>query len=262
MGDILQKIVESKRVELASTEFADIESRARGCCRPILSMRESLANSKSGIIAEFKRRSPSKGWINEAAEAAIIPLGYYNAGASACSVLTNREYFGGTLQDLIDARKAAPNLPILRKEFIIDERQIYEARVAGADAILLIASCLTPERCAELSAVAKSVGLEILLELHSHAELAHINPMVDMVGVNNRNLGSFHTDIQNSVELYSVIREAAREDMVLVSESGLSKPSTILELRELGYRGFLMGESFMKESDPAESLHKLIEELC
>ncbi len=262
MKDVLQKIVESKRIELTTTNFAGIRTKAEDCSRKILSMSGSIASSKSGIIAEFKRRSPSKGWIIEAGEASVIPLGYFNAGAAACSVLTNTEYFGGSLQDLITARNSAPELPILRKEFIIDERQIYEARVAGADAILLIASCLSVEQCAELSAVAKSVGLEILLELHNLAEIAHINPLVDMVGVNNRNLGSFHTDIQNSIDLYSSIREAVGEERVLVSESGLSKPSTILELRELGYRGFLMGESFMKEANPAESLGQLISELC
>ncbi len=262
MKDVLQKIVESKRLELLTTDFTDIESKARECSRPILSMSGALAASRSGIIAEFKRRSPSKGWINEGAEAAKIPLGYFNAGASACSVLTNTEYFGGTLNDLITARAAAPELPLLRKEFIIDERQIYEARVAGADAILLIASCLSPQQCADLSAVAKSVGLEILLELHNHSELEHINPLVDMVGVNNRNLGSFHTDISNSVELYRAIRNAVGEEKILVSESGLSRSETIVELRQLGYRGFLMGESFMKTPQPEQALAQLIGELC
>ncbi len=262
MKDILSQIIESKREELRTTDFGNIEERAKSCTREVISMSRSIAESSSGIIAEFKRRSPSKGWINESAEASVIPLGYYNGGAAACSVLTNSEYFGGSLEDLITARRYAPQLPILRKEFIIDSRQIYEARVAGADAILLIASCLTPAECQELASVAHSVGLEVLLELHSHAELNHINEFVDMVGVNNRNLGSFHTDVQNSLDLYSAIRKEVGESVVLVSESGLSRASTILELRELGYRGFLMGESFMKESDPTAALRNLIEELC
>lgn len=198
MKDVLTQIIASKERELASMDFGDIFSQAQSCSRKINSLSASLrSKERGGILAEFKRRSPSKGWINEHANPTRVASAYFEAGAAGCSILTNEEWFAGSVEHLKAVRSALPELAILRKEFIIDARQIAEARVIGADAILLIASCLTAEKCRELSQVAKSYGLEILLELHHESELDHINEFVDMVGVNNRNLGSFVTTLDN-----------------------------------------------------------------
>ncbi len=262
MQDVLEKIVAHKREELKTYDFGDIEAQAKETIRPVISMSRSIRESKKGgIIAEFKRRSPSKGWIKEEGNPLEIVAGYSAAGAAACSVLTNEEFFGGSLRHLIAARRVAGDMPLLRKEFIIDERQIYEARVAGADAILLIAACLTVEECARLAAVAHSVDLEVLLEIHSEEELSHLNENVDMLGVNNRNLGTFVTDIQNSFRLADKMR-ASGNDIVLVSESGIDAGETIKSLQEVGFGGFLIGETFMKTEQPADTLTKLIDEIC
>lgn len=262
MKDVLDRIVDHKRAELEGYDFGgDIESAAKAVERPVVSMSRSIRESqKGGIIAELKRRSPSKGWIKESAVPEEIVAGYREAGAAACSVLTNEEFFGGSLDFLRRARTVAEGMPLLRKEFIVDARQIYEARVAGADAVLLIASCLTVEECFELARAAHSVSLEVLLEIHSEAELSHLNEYVDMLGVNNRNLGTFHTDINNSFRLAQRMREEGR-DVVLVSESGIDSSETIKELQEVGFSGFLIGETFMKCDSPAESLKELISEL-
>ncbi len=262
MADILFKIVEHKRAELAECDFGDVEAQAHAATRSVISMSRSLRESvKGGVISEFKRRSPSKGWINEGAEPRVVVAGYSEAGAAACSVLTNEEFFGGSLADLKAAREVAPHLPLLRKEFIVDERQIYEARVAGADAVLLIAACLSVEECRHLAEVAHSVGLEVLLEIHTEEELGHINECVDMLGVNNRNLGTFVTDVAISFRLAEQMRKEGR-DLVLVSESGLSSAQTIKELQAAGFGGFLIGETFMKGENPAAALAQFIEELC
>ncbi len=262
MQDVLEKIVAHKRVELAGCNFEGIEDLARSVTRPVISMSKSIRNStKGGIIAELKRRSPSKGWINEGADPLAIVAGYREAGAAACSVLTNEEFFGGSLEFLKLARTVAEDMPLLRKEFIIDQNQIYEARVAGADAVLLIASCLSVEECAHLAKVAHSVDLEVLLEIHSQEELSHLNPNIDMLGVNNRNLGSFVTDINNSFNLAQVMRQRGG-DIVLVSESGIDNAQTINSLREVGFGGFLIGETFMKTESPAEALADLISQIC
>ncbi len=262
MVDVLEKIVAHKRAELEGYNFAGIEQKAKAETRPVISMSRSIKNStKGGIIAELKRRSPSKGWIKEAADVEQIVSGYRASGAAACSILTNEEFFGGSLEFLIRARAVAGDMPLLRKEFIVDPRQIYEARVAGADAVLLIASCLSVEECASLAEVAHSVGLEVLLEIHSEAELSHLNENVDMLGVNNRNLGSFVTDINNSFNLAEVMR-ARGGDIVLVSESGIDASETIKSLQEVGFGGFLIGETFMKTEEPAATLANLIAEIC
>ncbi len=262
MQDVLEKIVAHKRAELTTYDFGEnIEAQAKAVTRPVVSMSGSIRNStKGGIIAEFKRRSPSKGWINEAATPEEIVSGYREAGAAACSVLTNEEFFGGSLEFLRRARTVAGDMPLLRKEFIIDPRQIYEARVAGADAVLLIAACLTVEECRELAEVAHSISLEVLLEIHSQEELSHLNEFVDMLGVNNRNLGTFHTDIQNSFRLADKMRAEGR-DIVLVSESGIDSSDTIKELQAAGFGGFLIGETFMKEESPTDKIKQLISEL-
>jgi len=240
--DILQEIVAHKYDELTVL-------RAK---KP--SLREALLHSDTGIIAEFKRRSPSKGWIKEEGRADIIPLAYQHSGASALSILTDQHYFGGHDDFIRTARQSGVTLPILYKNFVVEEIQLFEALFCGASAVLLIASCLTKERCACLMRVAHELGLEVLLEMHSEAELeyAALNP--DLCGINNRNLGSFVTDVQNSYRL----AELLPHDAVKVSESGISSPQTIRELREAGFRGFLIGETFMKAPDPGSALRDFI----
>lgn len=220
---------------------------------PRISMRACLSASPSGIIAEFKRRSPSKGWIKENAQADIIPPAYEAAGASALSILTDEKFFGGNLKDIRTVRSKV-QLPILRKDFIIDEYQLYQARIVGADAILLIAAALRKEQCRMLAAKAHELGLEVLLEIHNEQELEYIEDNIDMVGVNNRNLGTFHTDVENSFRL----AEKLPKEILLVSESGISSPQTVRQLRAAGFRGFLIGENFMKAPQPGDALKEFI----
>lgn len=265
MKDILQDIVANKQKEVArqkqaiplQTLFAMSEAY-KG--KPIRSMRASLAASSSGIIAEFKRKSPSKGWLYSNAEIEkIVPL-YEKGGASACSILTDIDFFGGSLSDLKQARSLV-QLPLLRKDFIIDEYQLYQALVMGADAILLIAACLSPEQCYAFAELAHNIGLEVLLEIHSEEELNHLNPFVDMLGVNNRNLGTFHTDVENSFRLAKALQAITQEkglSPLLVSESGISEIGTVSRLREVGFRGFLIGETFMKTKQPGDTLAQFI----
>lgn len=245
MQDILQQIVADKRIEVAL---------AKG---KRLSMKAALAESKSGIIAEFKRKSPSKGWIKEEGRPDIIPLSYAQNGAAALSILTDEKYFGGSLDFLKAARPLVPSTPILRKDFIIDELQLFEAKLAGADAVLLIAADLSLSECRALARRAHELNLETLLEIHTEAELDYVGENIDMVGVNNRNLGTFHTDVANSFRL----AEKLPADYLLVSESGISNPGTVCELREAGFRGFLIGETFMKTPDPGQALHDFIRQI-
>lgn len=269
MKDILSEIIAHKQTEIELQkqtvsleqlqEQAGIIIRENAAHRR--SMKQALAASSTGIISEFKRRSPSKGWINEAAQAEEIPASYEAAGASALSILTDGKFFGGTLRDIRTARPLV-HIPILRKDFIIDEYQLLQACIVGADAVLLIASCLSPEQCSTLTAQAHELGLEVLLEIHSPSELSYINKEVDMVGVNNRNLGSFVTDVENSFRIARQLREAAHgpASPLLVSESGISDPETICRLRAAGFRGFLIGETFMKTANPGETLKKFIQD--
>lgn len=222
---------------------------------PRLSMREALLSSPTGIIAEFKRKSPSKGWIKAQALAEEIVPAYERNGAAALSILTDEPFFGGSLKDIRTARPLV-DIPILRKDFIIDEYQLYQAKVVEANAVLLIAAALTPERCEELAACAHELGLETLLEIHSEKELAYVGENIDMVGVNNRNLGTFHTDVENSFRLISQLPK----DTVLVSESGISSPDTMKRLHDAGFKGFLIGENFMKTDDPGKALKEFIAE--
>jgi len=224
--------------------------------RQSLSLKNSLlAGERTGIIAEFKRKSPSKGIINDRAVATDVAEAYFNNGASAISVLTDEKYFGGINADLTAARTL--NIPILRKDFIIDEYQIIEAKSIGADVILLIAANLSPTEVKQFAAVAKNLGLEVLLEIHNEAELEHICDEVDLVGVNNRNLKTFHVDIQTSLNLVTKIPK----EKPAISESGISDVETILTLKAAGFKGFLIGENFMKQPDPtiafAEFTHQL-----
>ena len=264
MKDILEEIVACKRIEVATQKeltppkklYAEVEEMmARGVTRRSLS--KALTANDYGIIAEFKRKSPSKGWIKEDGKAEVIPPSYEQAGAAALSILTDEKFFGGSL-DFI--RKARPlvNIPILRKDFIIDEYQLFQARLVGADAVLLIAADLSRQEVRSLTATAHDLALEVLLELHSEAELDYADTDADAIGVNNRNLGTFVTDVQNS------FRMSARlpQDKVLVSESGISNPDTIRLLRQAGYRGFLIGETFMKTDNPGLALRQFIKEIA
>lgn len=259
---ILEKIVLEKRQEVArreaETPAAEL-AKAPLFTRPVLSARAALtAVGSSGIIAEFKRRSPSKGLINGTAEAGATTVGYVAAGAACLSVLTDEPFFGGTPADLQAARAACPSTPILRKDFVISEYQITEARALGADFILLIASCLTPAEVVQFSKFAHSLGLEVLLEVHDEAELrSHLANSVDLVGVNNRNLSTFVTDVDTSTRLAGLIPST----FVKVAESGLQHAGTIRGLRQAGYQGFLIGETFMKTPDPAAALAGLVAEL-
>lgn len=219
-------------------------------------MKQAIASSPTGIIAEFKRRSPSKGWIKENARPEEIVPAYAASGASAVSILTDEIFFGGTLRDIRTVRPLI-NLPILRKDFIIDEYQLYQARIVGADAVLLIAAALEQTQCRALADKAHELGLEVLLEIHNTDELPYIYKDIDMVGINNRNLGSFHTDVANSFRL----AEQLPQDTILVSESGISQPVTVSKLHDAGFRGFLIGETFMRTEKPAETLKGFISQV-
>lgn len=256
MKDILSEIIANKRFEVDLQKQAiSIEQLQESISEApaIRSMKQALASSKSGVIAEFKRRSPSKGWIKQDARPEEIALSYATAGASALSILTDEKFFGGNLKDIRITRPLV-EIPILRKDFIIDEYQLYQAKIVGADAVLLIAAALEQEKCNELTEKAHSLGLEVLLEIHSSEELAYINDKIDMVGINNRNLGTFFTDVENSFRLAGQLPQEA----VLVSESGISDPEIVKRLRVAGFRGFLIGETFMKTEQPGETLQNFL----
>jgi indole-3-glycerol phosphate synthase len=245
MQDILQQIVATKHQELDRL------------CAKKPSLREALIQSDKGIIAEFKRRSPSKGWIKREGRADVIPLSYQQNGAAALSILTDTQYFGGSDDFIRIARQSGVTLPILYKNFVIDEAQLYAAALCGASAVLLIAACLTKPQCKSLMEKAHALGLEVLLEMHAEHELEYADLGPDLCGINNRNLGSFVTDVENSFRL----AELLPKDAVKVSESGISSPQTIRELRKAGFRGFLIGETFMKTPDPGQALKQFIEQI-
>ena len=253
--DILQEIIATKHQELE-----------RLCAKKV-SLREALLQSETGIIAEFKRRSPSKGWIKEEGRADIIPLSYQQNGAAALSILTDEYYFGGSDDYIRQARQSGVTLPILYKNFVIYEAQLYAAVLCGASAVLLIAACLTKDQCKLLLDKAHALGLEVLLEMHSEAELEYAELKPDLCGINNRNLGSFVTDVENSFRLAERLRLvcgcaiATDSTPVLVSESGISDPATVKALRSAGFRGFLVGENFMKTPDPGLALRDFITQL-
>ena len=259
MKDILSEIIANKRFEVdlqkQSISLEQLQNSLENTVKQ-RSLREALKSSSSGIIAEFKRRSPSKGWINRKAQAEDIVPGYANAGASAVSILTDEKFFGGNLKDIKDARPLI-DIPILRKDFIVDEYQLYQAKIIGADAVLLIAAALKKEELHALAAKAHELGLEVLLEIHSVEELKYINANMDVIGINNRNLGTFFTDVENSFRL----AEQLPSDAVLVSESGISDPATVKRLQKAGFKGFLIGENFMKTDNPELTLKSFIEDL-
>ena len=243
--DILQKIIATKLEELSLL-------KARKA-----SLRQALLDSPTGIIAEFKRRSPSKGWIKEEGRADIIPLAYQQNGAAALSILTDEHYFGGHDDFIRMARKSGVTLPILYKNFVIDEAQLYAALHCGASAVLLIAACLSKQQCKTLLHKAHELGLEVLLEMHDERELEYAELQPDLCGINNRNLGSFVTSVENSFRLAELLPKEA----VKVSESGISNPATVRALREAGFQGFLIGEAFMKTTNPGAALASFIEQL-
>lgn len=260
--DILTQIIANKRKEISrqmeAVSMKQLEAIiAMRETREPLSLSRSVMSSPTGIISEFKRRSPSKGWINRKADVWLITGGYAEAGAAGLSVLTDTDFFGGSEGDIVKARLSAPSTPILRKDFIISEYQILQSAAIQADAILLIAAALEKDECKRLAEMAHSLRLEVLLEIHSEDELEYATDCIDLIGVNNRNLGSFHTDVENSFRL----AEKLPKGIPHISESGISGADIIAVLRQAGYDGFLMGESFMKTAEPAGALATLIEDL-
>ena len=257
--DILEEIVANKRLEVERFKQELSEREIHRRVEAILdfgvaSMSQALTASDTGIIAEFKRRSPSKGWIKEEGRADVIPLSYQQNGASALSILADEKYFGGCDDFIRTARHSGVKIPVLYKNFVIDEYQLFQARLCGASAVLLIAADLSLSECKSLLNTAHQLGMEVLLEMHSNQELEYAGLEPDMCGINNRNLGSFVTDIENSFRL----AELLPKDAVKVSESGISNPDTVRALRAAGFRGFLIGETFMKTPDPGLALKNFI----
>ena len=260
--DILEEIVAHKRMEVECFKEQLSEREIHRLVEPLIatdvpSMSQALRVSDSGIIAEFKRKSPSKGWIKEEGKADMIPLSYQQNGAAALSILTDEKYFGGSDDFIRTARTSGVTIPILYKNFVIDEYQLFQARLCGASAVLLIAADLTKVECKTLLHTAHELGLEVLLEMHSEPELEYAELEPDMCGINNRNLGSFVTDVHNSFRL----AELLPKDAVKVSESGISNPDTVKALRAAGFRGFLIGETFMRTPDPGTALNDFIQKI-
>lgn len=260
MENILEKIVANKQKEVAANkERYPIKLLEESIYfqTPTVSLSEYIKrDDKSGIIAEFKRKSPSKGAINLYANVEEVTIGYMQAGASALSVLTDNHFFGGKNADLTEARKYN-FCPILRKDFIVDEYQIIEAKSIGADAILLIAACLEKKQLNDLAQFAKSLGLEVLVELHGADELSKLTAHANVVGVNNRDLKTFQVSIQHSIDLFSSLPT----EMVKISESGINDPNAIIELKRAGFEGFLIGEYFMKDDHPEQRCSEFIQRI-
>ena len=259
MKDILEEIVAHKRREIEARKATLTESRLRAavereCHDTPPSMAQAQAHSATGIIAEFKRKSPSRGWIKADADPATVPLDYQKHGAAAISILTDRHFFGGADEFVTIARRSGVTLPILYKNFVIDAYQLLEARICGASAALLIAACLSKAECASLIGQAHSLGMEVLLEMHAESELEYATLGPDMCGINNRNLGTFETSTDNSFRLAALLPD----DAIKVSESGISSPATVAGLRRAGFSGFLIGESFMKSGEPGAALGHFI----
>ena len=257
--NILDTIIAHKKIEVASSKarVSSVELMQSDLFkRSTFSLKQFLLDeTKTGIIAEFKRQSPSKGVINGTADVVEVTAAYTAHGASCLSVLTDEHFFGGFEQDLRKAR--VNNIPILRKDFIIDEYQIVEARAMGADVILLIAACLTPQRVKELAVFAKNIQLEVLLEIHTEDELQHICDETELVGVNNRDLKTFRVDINRSIELSKKIPA----NKIKIAESGINDVETIRIFRKAGFNGFLIGENFMKQPNPMNAFAIFVQQL-
>jgi len=257
--NILEEIIEYKREEVKSkkskAKIADLEKREL-FSRTVLSLKDFLLDkSRTGIIAEFKRRSPSKGIINPDVDIVEVTKGYAENGASCLSVLTDEHFFGGSDEDLIKAR--VNEIPILRKDFIIDEYQLIEAKSLGADVILLIAACLSPAEVKRLAVFAKNLGLEVLLELHAEEELDHISDETTIIGINNRNLKTFVVDIDRSLRM----AEKIPLSKLKIAESGISSVENILLFKQHGFHGFLIGENFMKAANPTIAFAEFVKQL-
>lgn len=262
MTNILQNIAENKRKEISALYPDDLSLQyLKDDSIPLAathSMSASLRNTPGGIIAEFKRRSPSKGEIFPMADISSIIPQYVNGGAAAISVLTDTRFFGGAPSDLANARTLSGTTPLLRKDFIVSEAQIYEARRLGASAILLIATILSEKELAEFNALTHTLGMEALVEIHDFNEIDKITFKPDMLGVNNRNLSSFHTDISHSLRLI----QSLPQDCLLVAESGIKTVYDIKRLKDAGFTGFLIGETFMSSDTPYKTLKTLIDEIA
>lgn len=257
---ILEKIIDNKRREVDALSkqvtLKDLE-KSRYFTRKTISLKEFLlAPERTGIIAEFKRKSPSKGIINSHADVAEVTIGYAQSGAAALSVLTDRVFFGGSTIDLIIARENK-TIPILRKDFIVDEFQVIESKSKGADTVLLLASVLTDKEVLELARLSHSLGLEVILEVHSQNELDSVNEHIDIIGVNNRDLKTFTVESTVSVE----IAEYIPKQFLKISESGISSAKTIISLREAGYNGFLIGEKFMASDNPVTAFAAFVKSI-
>ena len=257
--NILDTIIARKKTEVAERKrnknISELENGPFFKNKTLSFKDYLLREDKTGIIAEFKRKSPSKGVINNTSTVTEVTTSYAKFGASGISVLTDEEFFGGSLNDLLEA--TINEVPLLRKDFIIDEYQLMESKAYGAQVILLIAACLTKDEVKIYAAFAKNIGLNVLLEIHNEQELAHICNDVDVVGVNNRNLKTFTVDINHSIELSTQIPA----DTIKISESGIDNIASIKILKQHGYKGFLIGEKFMKEKNPGLAFQNFTEEL-
>ena len=257
--NILKKITNNTRIVVEERKklypIAALEE-SMYMTREFFSLKNNLQKGPFGIISEFKKQSPSKGVIHKDADVEVIVSKYAEAGVAGCSVLTDEEFFGGSNADLVRARQKV-DIPILRKDFIIDEYQLYEAKAMGADVILLIAECLEKNEVAELATKAKKLGLEVLMEIHSEKQLGKLHECIDIVGVNNRDLETFSVSIQTSLDLFDKIPD----DFVKISESGISNARSVVRLIEAGFQGFLIGENFMKTEDPGLACKGFIDEV-
>jgi indole-3-glycerol phosphate synthase len=252
---ILDKIIERKKEEITISKpkiSIDHLKNSDFFGRKSFSLKESVKN-KSGIIAEFKRKSPSKGIINDQIQPLKVVSAYENFGASGISILTDTDFFGGSFDDILNVRNHI-HIPILRKDFMVDEYQFYEAKSIGADAVLLIAACLSPDQVLEFTELAHQLDMEVLLEIHTEDELNHFNSKIDLVGINNRNLKDFKVDLQHSV----LLKDQLPKDVLSIAESGIYSTENFRYLKEKGFDGFLMGEYFMKNEDPANKFAEFV----
>lgn len=253
--NILDKIIARKKQEIEDSKSKVSLEKLKDSKffgRKTFSLKESL-ESKSGIIAEFKRQSPSKGIINNEISPLEVASAYEKFGASGISILTDKDFFGGSFDDILSVRNHI-NIPILRKDFMVDDYQFYEAKSIGADVILLIAACLSPNQVLEFTELAHDLDLEVLLEIHTVEELQHINKNIDFVGINNRNLKDFKVDLQHSVNL----KNQLPENILSVAESGIYNEEDFKYLKEKGFNGFLMGEYFMKNKKPGNKFSEFV----
>lgn len=256
--NILDKIIATKKQEIAASQKLKSLSELKDSeffGRKTFSLKQNL-KTKSGIIAEFKRKSPSKGIINAHSEIKDVVRSYENNGASAISILTDHEYFGGSSADILAVRNSV-EIPILRKDFMVDEFQFYEAKAMGADVVLLIAACLSPAQVHEFTELSHQLGLEVLLEIHTEKELRHFNSNIDLVGINNRNLKNFEVDLQHSVDLKNLLPE----NVLSVAESGIYSKEDFTFLKEKGFDSFLMGEYFMKNENPGDTFAEFVKSI-